>query len=206
MSKSVRLVFALFLPLCVAGVSHAQNTNSVDIRGTVTDASKALLPEVTVTVRNDDTGVSKDFITNGEGIYDTVSTLPGNYTITFSKAGFEKVVHGPVALQVGTATVDAALNVGSTTQEVVVSSDVQAMHTENPEVANTFNTQALASLPNVTPSWQNFVDASRCIGHSQVQCWFIESRRGHVDQRNPPLLLQLPGRWRHGQAAAQREY
>jgi hypothetical protein len=157
MSKSVRLVFALCLPLCAAGVSHAQNTNSVDIRGTVTDASKALLPEVTVTVRNDDTGVSKDFITNGEGIYDTVSTLPGNYTITFSKAGFEKVVHGPVALQVGTATVDAALNVGSTTQEVVVSSDVQAMHTENPEVENTFNTQALASLPNVTPSWQNFV-------------------------------------------------
>jgi len=73
------------------------------------------------------------------------------------KAGFEKLVHGPVTLQVGTATVDASLNVGSTTQEVVVSSDVQAMHTENPEVANTFNTQALASLPNVTPSWQNFV-------------------------------------------------
>ena len=157
MSKSVHLVLALCFPLCVAGISHAQNTNSVDIRGTVTDASKALLPEVTVTVRNDDTGVSKDFITNGEGIYDTVSTLPGNYTITFSKAGFEKVVHGPVTLQVGTATVDATLNVGSTTQEVVVSSDVQAMHTESPEVASTFNTQALASLPNVTPSWQNFV-------------------------------------------------
>jgi hypothetical protein len=31
------------------------------------------------------------------------------------------------------------------------------MHTENPEVASTFNTAALASLPNVTPNWQNFV-------------------------------------------------
>jgi hypothetical protein len=157
MSKSVYVVFVSCLLLCVASTGRAQNTNSVDIRGTVTDASKALLPDVTVTVTNDDTGVSKDFVTNGEGIYDTVSTLPGNYTITFTKQGFEKLVHGPVALQVGEATVDAALNVGSTTQQVVVSSDVQAMHTENPEVATTLNTTALASLPDVTPNWQNFV-------------------------------------------------
>ena len=73
MRKSVQVVLALCLPLCVAGTGRAQNTNSVDIRGTVTDASKALLPDVTVTVTNDDTGVSKDFVTNGEGIYDTVS-------------------------------------------------------------------------------------------------------------------------------------
>ena len=101
MSKSICVVLALFLPFCVTGVSHAQNTNSVDIRGTVTDASKAVIPDVTVTVNNDDTGVSKDFVTNGEGIYDTVSTLPGNYTISFSKAGFEKVVHGPVPCRSG---------------------------------------------------------------------------------------------------------
>ena len=151
----------LVLTACVLSLatsrSYAQNTNSVDVRGTVTDASKALLPDVTVTVTNNDTGVSKTFVTNGEGIYDTVSTLPGNYTITFTKAGFGKLVHGPIALQVGTATVDGVLNVGSLTQEVVVSSDVQALHTENPEVGTTFNTTALASLPNVTPSWQNFV-------------------------------------------------
>ncbi len=110
-----------------------------------------------MTVTNDDTGVSKSFVTNGEGIYDTVSTLPGNYTITFVKDGFEKLVHGPVTLQVGVATVDAVLNVGSANQQITVSSDVQAMHTENPEVATTLNTAALASLPNVTPNWQNFM-------------------------------------------------
>ncbi len=114
-----------FLLLCVAGVGRAQNTNSVDIRGTVTDASKAVIPDVSVTVTNDDTGVSKKFVTNGEGIYDTVSSLPGNYTLTFSKAGFEKLVHGPVTLQVGSASIDATLSVGSSTQQVVVSSDVQ---------------------------------------------------------------------------------
>src|SRR6202012_993751 len=46
MSKSICVVLVLCLPLCVTAVSRAQNTNSVDIRGTVTDASKALLPDV----------------------------------------------------------------------------------------------------------------------------------------------------------------
>jgi Carboxypeptidase regulatory-like domain len=157
MRKSVHVVLAFCLLLFTAGLGRAQNTNSVDIRGTVTDTSKAVVPDAEVTVTNDDTGVSKNFVTNGEGFYDTVSTLPGNYTITFTKAGFEKLVHGPVALEVGVATVDAMLSVGSASQQVVVSSDVQAMHTENPEVATTLNTAALASLPNVTPNWQNFV-------------------------------------------------
>jgi Carboxypeptidase regulatory-like domain len=147
-------VFCFLLFTCAL---RAQNTNSVDIRGTVTDASNAVVPGVEVTVTNDDTGVSKSFVTNGEGIYDTVSTLPGNYTITFAKDGFEKLVHGPVTLQVGVATVDGVLNVGSANQQITVSSDVQAMHTENPEVSNTLDTTALASLPNVTPNWQNFM-------------------------------------------------
>ncbi len=157
MKESVRIAFACLLALCMAGAGRAQNTNSVDIRGTVTDSTGAVVPEVTVTVRNDDTGVSKQFVTNGEGIYDTVSTLPGNYTITFAKAGFEKTVHGPVPLLVGVVTIDGRLNVGSATQEVVVSSDVQLLQTEAPEVANTLTTTALASLPNVTPNWQNFM-------------------------------------------------
>jgi Carboxypeptidase regulatory-like domain/TonB dependent receptor len=157
MRKRVHVAFACGLVLCVSGAVLAQNTNSVDIRGTVTDSSGAVMPGVTVTVKNDDTGVSKNFITNGEGLYDTVSSLPGTYTLTFSKAGFQKTVHGPVSLLVGVVTLNGVLEVGSATQEVVVRSDVQQMHTENPEVSTTLTTTALAALPNVTPNWQNFL-------------------------------------------------
>ncbi len=157
MKKPVCVVLASCLVLCAATICRAQNTNSVDIRGTVTDSTGAVLPDATVTVRNDDTGVSRQFITNGQGIYDTVSTLPGNYTITFGKAGFETLVHGPIPLLVGVVTIDGRLNVGSTNQQVVVTSDVQLLNTDNPEVSNTLTTTALESLPNVTPNWQNFM-------------------------------------------------
>jgi hypothetical protein len=78
----------------------AQNTNSGDIRGTVLDALGAVVPGVTVTLTNIDTGETKNFVTNDNGIYDTVSTRPGNYNLTFKKEGFKQVTRGPIQLQV----------------------------------------------------------------------------------------------------------
>ena len=74
--RTLRFVLGLCLLSCVTGVGFAQNTNSSDLRGTATDASGAVLPDVTVTVLNNDTGVSRVFVTNSEGLYDTNSILP----------------------------------------------------------------------------------------------------------------------------------
>ena len=62
--------------LCLAGPSLAESTNSGAIRGTVTDPTSAVIPDVKVTVSKIDTGVSKDYATNSAGLYDTVSILP----------------------------------------------------------------------------------------------------------------------------------
>ena len=104
----------------MVGPGHAQSTNAGDIRGTVTDPTGALVPEVTVTVMNIETGVSKDFVTNHDGLYDTSSIVTGRYQITFTKNGFNKLVRGPVTIQVGFTAVNAQLKIGSTAQEVVV--------------------------------------------------------------------------------------
>jgi len=74
MMKAVRVFVVL---ICVSGLALAQNTNSGEIRGSVTDASGAVIAGATVTITNLDTGTSKDYITNGDGIYDTASILPG---------------------------------------------------------------------------------------------------------------------------------
>jgi hypothetical protein len=52
------------------------------------DASGAVIPGVSVTLLDVDTGVTKELVTNGAVLYDAVSILPGQYTITVSKAGF----------------------------------------------------------------------------------------------------------------------
>ncbi len=159
-----------------SGVCLAQSTGSADIRGSVTDATGALVPSVTVTVVNVDTGVSKTFTTNQDGLYDTSSIVIGSYDVTFTKDGFEKLVRGPVSLQVGTTTVNAQLRVGSATQEVTVSADVTLLKTESSEQSTTMESKSMEQLPQIMASggsgvdWENFIillpGASGCSGNS----------------------------------------
>ena len=159
LSSVLRLAFVFCLVLFLANSAPAQNTNSGDIRGTVTDPAGAVVPGASVTVTNNDTGVRREFVTNSVGIYDTNSILPGTYTITFSKAGFEKLVKTPIVLQVATITVDAQLAVGATTQEVTVTSTLEALKTEDAQQSTTLATHEMASLPMVGPEngWMNFL-------------------------------------------------
>jgi hypothetical protein len=141
------------LALGLASSVCAQNSNSGDIRGTVTDSSGAVVPGANVTVTNIDTGVVSKYVTNNVGLYDTNSILPGNYTVEFSKAGYASFKRTGIPLQVGIITVDAVLKVGAATEVVKVdASQVPMLETEDAEVATTLSTTALANLPNTNPS------------------------------------------------------
>ena len=147
---------ATAIMLC-AQFAIAQNTNSGDIRGTVTDSTGALIPGVTVTTLDIDTGVAKSYVTDQAGLYDTSSILPGNYRVTFTKQGFETLVRGPVTLPVGYITVNATLKVGSTTQQVTVTSDVPLLQTESGSQTSTLEWKQMAEMPLVNQDWSNFI-------------------------------------------------
>jgi hypothetical protein len=157
--KKVAAVFGCTVAL--VAVSLAQSTNSGDIRGTVTDTAGALVPDVAVTVLNVDTGVSRDFKTNHDGIYDTASIVVGNYLVTFKRQGFQTFVRGPIHLEAGYTTVNSQLKVGATTTEVTVNTDVPLLHTEGGDQTTTLEAHDMAQLPNVGggngPDWQNFM-------------------------------------------------
>ena len=169
------LVCTLPLFFVMASVaSFAQSTNAGDIRGTVTDSSGALLPGVKVMVTNVDTGVSKAFVTNDAGLYDTDSIITGSYTVTFSKEGFQQLVRGPITLQVGFTTVNGELKVGSTAESVTVEADVQLLKTETSEQSTTFTSKSMTQLPQVTQDWENFMillpGASGCADLNNGSC------------------------------------
>ena len=157
MTTQYRYLMVLVVLACMTYCGHAQNSSTGDIRGTVTDPSGAVVPDTLITVVNNDTGVAKTFRTNGSGIYDTVSTPTGNYSVTFTKDGFEKLIRGPIALDVGAVTLDAHLTVGSSRQEVVVTADSAALiQTESGEQSTTFDKTTMLQLPQVGQDWANF--------------------------------------------------
>jgi hypothetical protein len=154
----MRWVLSVLLVFVVgSGACRAQSTNAGDIRGSVTDTSGGLIPGVKVTVLNVDTGVSKEFTTNSSGLYDTNSIIPGHYKITFAAEGFDLLVRGPITLEVGFTTVNGQLKVGSTKEQVTVTSDVPLLTTETGDQSTVLDAKSMDELPQVTQSWENFV-------------------------------------------------
>jgi Carboxypeptidase regulatory-like domain/TonB dependent receptor-like, beta-barrel len=152
-----RWLAALCVLLCAGAMAFAQSSSTGDIRGTVTDSSGAVIPGATVTVVNIATGELKVFTTNGTGIYDTVSTPNGAYRVTISAPGFEKLVLGPVTVDVGIITLNGHLKVGSAQQQVVVSADTAALlQTESGAQTTTLDDKTMMQLPQVGADWANF--------------------------------------------------
>ena len=151
----------LVLPICFSlystGSGLAQSTNSGDIRGSVTDATGAVLPGVTVTVLDVDKNVTHTYVTNSSGLYDTGSIVPDNYTLTFTKEGFQTYVRGPIVLQVGTTGIDAQMKVGAVSSKVVVTTNTPLLQTGTGSQSTTLTAKSMQLLPQVTEDWQNFV-------------------------------------------------
>src|SRR5580692_4006075 len=153
----IRGLFCSWLIILCALQVHGQSSSTGEIRGTVSDPSGAVLVGAQVDVTNLATGEQKSFITNKDGIYDTVSTPNGQYTVTITEPGFEKLVLGPITLDIGTITLNGKLHVGSTQQEVTVSADVAALlRTESGEQSTTFDEKTMQQLPQVGQDWANF--------------------------------------------------
>ena len=71
----IRLVRSVVLCLCLALVAiPAPAQFSSAIQGTVTDASHAAVPDAKVVVRNTATGIAREAVTSGDGLY-RVSSL-----------------------------------------------------------------------------------------------------------------------------------
>src|SRR5262245_46713441 len=155
-SRCSRPLPAAILSLCLSAAAFAQSTNSADLRGTVTDATGAVIPGVKVTIVNTETGITTELTTNEAGIYDSVSIRPGKYRLTFSKDGFGQIVRDGITLNVGILSIDAQLKVGVAQQQVDVTTEAPLLKTETGEQSATLRSEVMSQLPNVGQDWQNF--------------------------------------------------
>src|SRR5215831_1771352 len=108
---------------CFIGVINgsAQTTNAT-LGGTVSDASRALIPGVTVTATNTQTGIVSTTITNETGAYNFPSLQSGLYRVSAELAGFQTQTYNDVSLGVSQQVrLNFTLQVGTQAQSVEVS-------------------------------------------------------------------------------------
>jgi hypothetical protein len=157
-NRTTKLLLILALVMSAIPL-WGQATNSGDIRGTVTDQSGAVIPGVTVTVKDIDKDVTRTYKTNASGLYDTGAIVADRYLLTFSMPGFKNLVIGPITLQVGTLGLNAKLEVGAATQKVVVTTEAPLLRTTSATQSTTFTSHQLEQLPQTGfgASWQSFL-------------------------------------------------
>lgn len=139
-----------------AAAAHAQSTS--EIRGRVLDDQAAVMPGVTVTIRNQDTGLTREALTSAEGTYLITNVPPGRYDVSATLTGFRKFVREGVQLEIGrTATVDVTLQVGGVEEAVTVTAESPLVDTTSKEVGGNIGGQELRDLPVFNRNWIQFV-------------------------------------------------
>ena len=126
------LAILMFIPFC--GLSLQAQQTLGGITGVVSDASGGVIPNVTVTVVEEHTSLTRSSKSNGEGVYTLVNLPIGTYTLTYTADGYEVQKTPHITVQADrTATVNAALKVGqaSATVEVDASPLMNAADTTN---------------------------------------------------------------------------
>src|SRR5689334_10512086 len=73
---------------------------TASIRGTVTDQSAAVISGAQVTIKNEETGLTRKIKTNAAGSYSVADLPVGTYTVEVEAAGFTNAVRSKVELTV----------------------------------------------------------------------------------------------------------
>ena len=149
----------LLLVLWGAVFVSAQLTTGT-ILGTVRDQTEAVLPGVTVTVTNVDTGTVRTVVSGGRGEYRVPALSAGNYEVQATLTGFQTGVRRGITLSVGRdAVVDFALQVGSVSERVTVSGEAPIIETTTATVSTLVDPTQMRAIPLNARSFIDLVPA-----------------------------------------------
>ena len=122
--KSLGCIALAAFALAASAPVFAQETRAT-ITGIVKDAQGAVVPGVTVTVVNTDTGVTTEDTTNEAGVFNIQKLPPGPVKVTAALSGFKTFVREGVTLRTAeTVTLNVQLAVGGLEEVVTVRAEL----------------------------------------------------------------------------------
>jgi len=119
------------------------------VTGIVTDPAAAVVPGVSIKLRNTDTNITRSIQTNQEGNYAITNLPPGKYELAAEVQGFHGYRQSGIQLEVGqTLRADIRLTIGSLADTIHVVAEIAALNTENGVIkGDVIVQQEIADLP-----------------------------------------------------------
>ena len=128
------------------------------ILGTVTDPSGAALKGATVTVSDEQRGVTRTLTTDDAGAYLAPDLAPGSYKVRAEDKGFKSVERQNIPLEVAQeALIDFVLQPGDVSETVVVSSEIPMLNTVSSTLGGTLSNKEINDLPLNGRNYENLL-------------------------------------------------
>ncbi|HEX4951386.1 MAG TPA: carboxypeptidase regulatory-like domain-containing protein [Blastocatellia bacterium] len=145
----LRAVGLLCLLLCASTGAWAQLRIVGAVSGTVQDPTGAVVPNASVTLKDEQTGIARTTTSTEKGTFLFPDLATGSYEITVTVQGFQTYVLPKIVVSTShTTDVKVSLTVGATSDTVTVTGGAeQLLETSSQLVSNTLTTQTVAQLP-----------------------------------------------------------
>ena len=144
------VAFAVLLALAALAVmapAASAQTSGASLVGHIKDKDGGALPGVTVTARNNDTGLDRVAVSSSDGTF-TLPSLPvGLYTVTAELSGFGTVTIEEVRLNVATTrTIEIEMSSASVEEQITVVDEAPLVQT-TPSIGTVVSEDQLENLP-----------------------------------------------------------
>ena len=133
---------------CIVLTPDAALAQQGQINGVVADSSGGVLPGVTVTAVESQTGVSRDTVTGANGRYSFVSMRPTQYEVRAQLTGFKSVQRTGITLQADqNLTVNITLELGELAETITVAGEAAQVDITSATIAEVVDHARIVELP-----------------------------------------------------------
>ena len=141
-----RVAFGLAVLTALAWPAHAQVVGQ--IQGTVTDAQGGVLPGVSLTLRNTETGAARTAVTETDGVYRFAGLQPGTYALKAELQGFATVDVERLTITIGLQLQqDLKMGLQNLQETVTVTGEAPVIEVTRTEVAQVITQEQIETLP-----------------------------------------------------------
>jgi outer membrane receptor protein involved in Fe transport len=167
----------LSVTLLLAGsTAYAQNAQ---VSGVLKDQTGGVLPGVTITARNVETGLTRTAVTEATGEYRVPALPPGTYAVSAELAGFAGETRPDIVLIIDQdAVINFTLKPAAVAEVLTVTGEAPIVDTTKSDVSTSVSTQQIQDLPVASRRWIDLAMLTPGTSQDNIRGFFY---RGNVN-------------------------
>jgi hypothetical protein len=147
-----RIIFRFLVLLVIMPASSflalGQGITTTSLSGAVVDPTGSVVAGADIIVKDETTGAEFRAVSAGNGTFSVPALTAGVYSVTVSASGFKQAVIKGVKIDAGIpASVNTTLEVGATTDTVVVQGGAEVLQSQSASISTTITGRQITDLP-----------------------------------------------------------